>query len=68
MTLINASPDPVDLTGWNIADRLDHRCPVPLTGGVQLGNGGADRPAALKVHGVSCTAQQARREGWTVVF
>ncbi|MFF3613172.1 DUF2278 family protein [Streptomyces sp. NPDC002580] len=82
VTLINASPD---LTGWHLADRLDHRCPVPdgplaaggslsvpLTGGVQLGNGGGRitllNADGLKVHGVSYTADQARREGWTVVF
>ena len=51
--LINASPGPVDLSGWRIADRLKHTCPVPagplapgatlevvLTGDVQLGNQG----------------------------
>ena len=40
--------------------------------GVQLGNkGGAITlldPAGLKVHGVSYTADQARREGWTILF
>ncbi|MGQ4388361.1 DUF2278 family protein [Streptomyces sp. SAS_270] len=85
VTLINASPDPVDLTGWQVADRLGHGCAVPagplaagaalvvpLTDGVQLGNHGgritllgAD---GLKVHGVSYTAEQAAREGWTLVF
>ena len=51
--LLNASPGPVDLSGWQIADRLEHTCPVPagplasgatlevvLTGDVQLGNQG----------------------------
>jgi uncharacterized protein YukJ len=51
--LLNASPDPVDLTGWRIADRLKRVCPVPpgslaagaslevvLSGDVQLGNQG----------------------------
>ncbi len=51
--LLNSSPDPVDLTGWRIADRTKRSCPVPggplaagetlrvaLTGGVVLGNGG----------------------------
>ncbi len=51
--LINASPNPVDLTGWQIADRLKNKCDLPgeklapggtrevtLSGGVQLGNNG----------------------------
>ena len=51
--LINASPSPVDLTGWHIADRLKNKCELPreqlapgvtrevtLSGGVQLGNNG----------------------------
>jgi uncharacterized protein YukJ len=29
ITLINASPAPIDLTGWQIADRAKHTCPVP---------------------------------------
>ena len=29
ITLINASPDGVDLTGWRIADRAKHSCPIP---------------------------------------
>ena len=53
MLLLNASPSPVDLGGWRIADRLKHTCPVPagplapgatvevvLSGEVQLGNQG----------------------------
>src|SRR5215218_10592744 len=27
--LLNASPDAVDLAGWELADRLGRRCPVP---------------------------------------
>jgi uncharacterized protein YukJ len=51
--LLNASPSPVDLTGWRIADRLQHSCPVPagplapgatlevvMSEGAQLGNQG----------------------------
>ena len=51
--LLNASPDPVDLTGWRIADRLKRTSPVaagplaagatlqvPLGDGAQLGNRG----------------------------
>jgi uncharacterized protein YukJ len=53
VTLINASPDPVDLTGWRIADRMKETCTVPagplaagatltveLNGRVALGNKG----------------------------
>ena len=85
ITLINASPVPIDLTGWQIADRAKRTCAVPPgklaagatlvvtpTDGVVLGNNGGAvtllNPQDLKVHGVSYTAQQARLEGWTVVF
>ena len=85
VTIVNASPDAVDLTGWTIADRGKHSCPLPPgplaagatlvvtpTGGVTLGNNGGavtvlDRDG-LKVHGVSYTADDARREGWTLTF
>ena len=54
VTLINASPSPIDLTGWRLADRVASapaRCPpgcsppgatlvVATTDGVTLGNGG----------------------------
>src|SRR3954453_13638644 len=53
VTLINASPDPVDLPGWRLADRAKHTSPLPagvvapgattvitLADGVQLGNDG----------------------------
>lgn len=54
VTLLNASPDPVDLTGWRIGDRLGQKSAVPagtlaagaclavpLAGdGAQLGNHG----------------------------
>lgn len=83
--LLNASPDPVDLTGWTLADRAKQTCPVPggpLAAGatlevpvaapMQLGNhGGAITlldAEGLKVAGVAYTADQADREGWTIVF
>jgi uncharacterized protein YukJ len=53
ITLINASPAPIDLTGWRITDRAKHACPVPAgklaagatvvmtpSNGVALGNSG----------------------------
>ena len=85
VTLLNASPDPVDLTSWRVLDRQGHASPVPpgplaagacltvpLGGGAQLGNHGGEITLldanGLKVHGVSYTAEQAGREGWTVTF
>ncbi|MEU1818929.1 DUF2278 family protein [Streptomyces roseifaciens] len=85
VTLINASPDPVDLTGWRVIDRLGHGGTVPpgplapgacllvpLTNGALLGNHGGEISLldadGRKVHGVSYTADQAGREGWSVVF
>jgi uncharacterized protein YukJ len=85
VTVINASPAPVDLTGWRLADRLKRSCPMPAgpvaagatltvaaSDGVQLGNNGGAitllDPAGVKVHGVSYTSDQVRREGWTAVF
>jgi hypothetical protein len=45
---------------------------MTLTNGVTLGNKGGSitllDPSGLKIHGVSYTADQARDEGWTVVF
>jgi uncharacterized protein YukJ len=83
--LLNASPEPVDLAGWRIADRLKNSCAVPggplaagatrqvtVVDGLQLGNGGGSitllDAGGLKVSGVSYTAEQARREGWMIVF
>jgi hypothetical protein len=100
VTLLNASPDPIDLTGWAIqngvahrgrseaeaaADRLKNKLVLPsgkagpgetfvvdLPPTVQLGNDGGVitllDPKGLKIDGVSYTKQQARHEGWTVVF
>lgn len=84
VTLLNASPESIDLTGWKIADRLKKTCTlsgvvgpgatllVNLTQEVQLGNKGGIitllNEKGLKVDGVSYTAQQAQKEGWTIVF
>ena len=53
VTLINASPTTIDFSGWRIADRRKHTCPIspdslapgailqmPLSNGVSLGNEG----------------------------
>ncbi|MBW8792655.1 MAG: DUF2278 family protein [Streptomyces sp.] len=55
VTLLNASPAPVDLTGWRLLDRIGQASPVPagplaagaalavpLSGGAQLGNHGGE--------------------------
>ena len=84
VTLLNTSPEPVELAGWKIADRLKNRqslsgtiaagvtLAVPVQPPVQLGNRGGIitllDDRELKVDGVSYTEQQAQREGWTLVF
>jgi uncharacterized protein YukJ len=84
VTLLNTSAQQIDLTGWAIADRMEHThvlagtiAPgatrvITLPPEVQLGNQGGLitllNAQGLKVHGVSYTKAQAQREGWTVVF
>jgi uncharacterized protein YukJ len=84
VTLLNASPDLIDLSGWQIADKMKHKhtlsgklapgatVVVALPSTVQLGNKGGLitllNNQGLKVDGVSYTAEQAQREGWTLVF
>jgi uncharacterized protein YukJ len=82
--LLNPSPQVIELAGWNIADQQKRKCPlsgslpaygtltVTLGAGVKLGNSGGLITLldanGLKVHGVSYTKEQARKEGWLVVF
>ena len=84
ITLLNASPESVQLAGWTITDRskntqtLSGEIPagatmtLPVRPPVQLGNKGGIitllDDQGLKVDGVSYTEQQAQREGWTLVF
>ncbi|MEV0898502.1 DUF2278 family protein [Actinoplanes sp. NPDC049802] len=84
VTLLNTTPLELDLTGWSLADRAGGRHPLTgrlAPGGVtqvrvappaQLGNRGGTLTLldarGLKVDGVAWTADQGRREGWTVVF
>ncbi|MEG4119940.1 DUF2278 family protein [Microcoleus sp. N9_B4] len=84
VTLLNASPDAIDLTGWSIADKLKNKhtlsgtvaagasLVVTLPPNVQLSKKGGLitllNQEGLKVDGVSYTEQQAQREGWTIVF
>jgi uncharacterized protein YukJ len=84
VTILNASPDPIDLTGWQIADKLKQKHSlsgkidagatkaIALPPAIQLGNKGGIitllNNKGLKVDGVSYTEEQVRKEGWTVVF
>ncbi|GIE75669.1 hypothetical protein Aph02nite_16190 [Actinoplanes philippinensis] len=84
VTLLNTSPRDIDLAGWSLVDRAGGRLPlsgalasgaaarVPVTEPVRLGNGGGTLTLldarGLKVDGVAWTADQGRREGWSVVF
>jgi hypothetical protein len=86
VTLINASPEKLDLSGWALADSLKRKHPlngitlapgavvtVPLSGkDIQLGNNGGiitllDKEG-LKIDGVSYTKDDAKKQGWTIVF
>jgi uncharacterized protein YukJ len=84
VTILNASPSAINLTGWQIADRLKNKHGlsgtinagatrvIALPPSVQLGNKGGmitildDK--GLKVDGVAYTGDQAKKEGWTLVF
>lgn len=84
VTLINPTSSEEDLAGWALADKQGRQCPlfgnvsaggtivVPVSPPAALGKAGGLitllDSTGLKVHGVSYTAEQASREGWTVVF
>src|SRR5262249_7629496 len=84
VTILNASPRAINLTGWQIADKLKNKhalsgtinagatLMVSLPPTVQLGNNGGIITLldgkGLKVDGVAYTGDQARKEGWTLVF
>src|SRR5215470_8069855 len=84
VTLLNATPAPIDLSGWQISDQQKRKqtltgsidagatLQIVLSPDVQLGNKGGMitllDDRGLKVHGVSYTKADADREGWTVVF
>ena len=81
--LLNPTPRPIDLAGWQIADQQKRKCAiagmlpaggvvkVALTAPTKLGNSGGIitllNAQGLKVDGVSYTSAQAKREGWLVV-
>jgi uncharacterized protein YukJ len=83
VTILNASPNAINLQGWQIADKLKNKhglsgtlnpgttLLIALPPTVQLGNKGGIITLlnkGLKVDGVSYTEEQAKKEGWTVVF
>ena len=81
--LLNPTPQPIDLAGWQVADQQKRKCAiagmlppggvvkVALTVPTKLGNSGGIitllNAQGLKVDGVSYTSAQAKREGWLVV-
>jgi len=84
VTILNTSPQPIDLSGWAIADKQKRKhglagslapgatTVITLPQTVQLGNKGGIitllDQQGLKVDGVSYTREQGQREGWTIVF
>src|SRR4029453_12498888 len=84
VTILNASPSAIDLSGWQIADKLKNKhglsgtinagatLVIALPPTVQLGNKGGIITLldnnGLKVDGVAYTGEEAKKEGWTLVF
>lgn len=84
VTLLNTSTRPIDLKGWQLADKQKAKMPLQgeLSPGavaqlvikppVALSNQGGIitllDPKGRKVHGVSYTKSQAKHVGWTLTF
>jgi uncharacterized protein YukJ len=84
VTLLNASPQDIELSNWAIANKTKNKHMlagtieagatqvVTLPPTVSLGNSGGLitllNKEGLKVSGVSYTKEQAQLEGWTIVF
>ena len=84
VTLLNVTPDAVDLAGWRLIDKAEHTQTlggtidagstrvVAIIPPLALGNkGGAITlvdSSGLKVDGVAYTKDDAAAEGWTIVF
>jgi len=84
VTLINTAPQEADLSGWNLADKQQHR--FALSGKLAAGNAmrvTIAKPMELSnkggtitlldaggnvVDNVSYTKQQAQKPGWSIVF
>jgi uncharacterized protein YukJ len=86
VTLINTSPESLDLSGWSLSDKLKQKqslngitiepgavVTVPLSKDkIQLSNEGGIitllNQEGIKVDGVSYTKEDAKTQGWTIVF
>ena len=84
VTLLNITPEPIELVGWELGDQRNRRQTlrgtIPAGGvrqidvadGLELGRDGGSLtlydPQGSKVHGVSWTNREARRQGWTLTF
>lgn len=84
VTIVNASPDAIDLKGWKLSDRNKNQFPlsgalasgdavrIKIAPPMQLSNkGGAIKlldAAGNVVDGVSYTKEQASKPGWSIVF
>ena len=84
VTIVNASPQPVDLKGWSLADKNKKKFAlkgtiaagdaqrITIAKPMELSNQGGIITLldddGLKVDGVSYTKAQASQPGWTIVF
>jgi uncharacterized protein YukJ len=84
VTLLNASPQDIDLAGWALKDKMKNAQPlngtiaagevrkITVQAPLQLSNKGGIitllDEEGLKVDGVSYTKAQADNPGWTIVF
>jgi hypothetical protein len=84
VTLLNTTTESVELAGWSLADKQKNKMTLSgaiAAGGtlqiaakapLQLSNAGGIitllNPQGIKVHGVSYTKSQAKREGITITF
>jgi uncharacterized protein YukJ len=82
--LLNTTPAEINLSGWAIVDRFKNKHilsgPIPpgsplvvtLARPIQLSNKGGTitllNQEGIKIDGVSYTAAQASKEGWTIAF
>ena len=84
VTLLNPSPQSVDLAGWALIDKNNNKFAlngsiaagvarlVTIAAPMQLSNKGGTitvlNEKGLKVDGVAYTKEQANQPGWTIVF
>lgn len=84
VTIVNASPDDIDLSGWKLSDRNKNQFAlsgalasgdslrVKIAAPMQLSNKGGKitlfDAAGKVVDGVSYTKEQASKAGWSIVF